>query len=157
MSLREMFSCYVSHHYRGNKQVFPPILQFFEDTNRYGESKAIFAKGKSFVFTFDYEAPELEVRAIVRYCEKDGTITVSVGNSGLPFEVKRSKPRYQRLLNQIDTYIQQRRSMWNEEKPQAKLPIAIKNFPVHRENTIFPSAIALYQIRIAKTRKIHAR
>jgi hypothetical protein len=51
-----MFSCYVSHHYRGNKQVFQPILQFFEDTNRYteqqwekkylGESKAIFAKGK---------------------------------------------------------------------------------------------------------------
>ena len=116
MSLREMFSCYVSHHYRGNKQVFQPILQFFEDTNRYteqqwekkylGESKAIFAKGKSFVFTFDYEAPELEVRAIVRYCEKDGTITVSVGNSGLPFEIKRAKPRYQRLLNQIDTYIQ---------------------------------------------------
>ena len=61
------------------------------------ETRAVFAKGKSLAFTFDYEFSVLEVRSIIAYSEADGTITVSVGKSGFPFEAKLAKPRYQEL------------------------------------------------------------
>ena len=115
MSLKEIFSCYVSNTYSGDKQAFERIQQYFEDAGRYtehqwkqkeaGETKAVFAKGKSVAFTFDYESSVLEVRSIIDYSEADGTITVSVGNSGFPFEARLAKPRYQELLSEIDAYI----------------------------------------------------
>ena len=117
MPLKEIFSCYVSNTYFGDKQAFERIQQYFEDAGRYTEeqwkqkkaddTKAVFAKGKSIAFTFDYESSVLEVRSIIDYSEADGTITVSVGNSGFPFEAKLAKPRYQELLNKIDAYIKE--------------------------------------------------
>jgi len=117
MSLKELFSCYVSNTYAGDKQAFERIQQYFEDAGRYteeqwkqkkaDETKAVFAKGESVAFTFDYESSALEVRSIIDYSETDGTITVSVGNSGFPFEAKLAKPRYQELLNKIDAYIKE--------------------------------------------------
>ncbi len=117
MSLKEIFSCYVSNTYRGDQQAFQRIQQYFEDAGRYTEekwkqkkaddTKAVFAKGKSVAFTFDYQSSVLEVRSIIDYSEPDGTITVSVGNSGFPFEARLAKPRYQELLNKIDAYIRE--------------------------------------------------
>ena len=115
MSLKEIFSCYVSNTYSGDQQAFARIQQYFEDAGRYteekwkqkkaDETKAVFAKGKSVAFTFDYHSSVLEVRSSIAYSEADGTITVSVGNSGFPFEAKLAKPRYQELLNKINDYI----------------------------------------------------
>lgn len=115
MSLEEVFSCYVSNNYSGDQQAFRRIQKYFEDAGRYTEekwhqksaddTKASFAKGESVAFTFDYQSPVLEVRSIITYSEADGTITVSVGNSGFPFEARLAKPRYQRLLDKIDAYI----------------------------------------------------
>ncbi len=117
MLLKEIFSCYVSKTYHGDKQAYERIQQYFEDAGRYtedqwkqkkaDETKVVFAKGKSVAFTFDYESSVLEVRSIIHYSEPDGTITVSVGNSGFPFEARLAKPRYQELLNKIDTYIKE--------------------------------------------------
>ena len=117
MSLKEIFSCYVSKTYTGDKQAFDRIQQYFEDAGRYteeqwkqkkaDETEVVFAKGKSVAFTFDYQSPILEVRCIVEYSDEDGTITVGVGNSGFPFEAKWAKPRYQKLLNKIDAYIKE--------------------------------------------------
>ena len=117
MSLKEIFSCYVSNTYRGDQQAFQRIQQYFEDAGRHTEekwnqkkaddTKAVFAKGKSVAFTFDYESSVLEVRSIIDYSEPDGTITVSVGNSGFPFEARLAKPRYQELLIKIDAYIKE--------------------------------------------------
>jgi hypothetical protein len=45
------------------------------------------------------------VRSIVAYSEADGTITVSVGNSGFPFEPLLSKPRYEKLLEEVNAFI----------------------------------------------------
>lgn len=119
MSLKEIFSCYVLQTYSGDKEAFERIQQYFEDAGRYTEeqwkqkkaddTKAVFAKGKSIAFTFDYESPVLEVRCIIDYSDEDGTITVSVGNSGFPFEAKIAKPRYQKLLNKIDAYIKEQK------------------------------------------------
>ena len=115
MSLKEIFSCYVSNKYTGSKQAFHEIQRYFDDANRFTEeeweqkkgddNRAVFAKGKSVAFTFHYESSTLEVRTIVDYEEDEGTITVSVGNSGFPFEAKLAKPRYQELLNKIDAWI----------------------------------------------------
>ena len=117
MSLKEIFSCYVSNTYRGDQQAFQRIRQYFQDAGRYTEekweqkkaddSKAVYAKGKSLAFTFDYQSSVLEVRSIIDYSQPDGTITVSVGNAGFPFEARLAKPRYQELLNKIDAYIKE--------------------------------------------------
>ena len=115
MTLKEIFSCYVSNTYTGDKQAFLEIQKYFEDANQFTEdewkqkkdddNKAVFAKGKSVAFTFDYRSSKLEIRSIVNYVEDEGTITVSVGNSGFPFEAKLAKPRYQEMLNKIDAWI----------------------------------------------------
>ena len=117
MPLKEIFSCYVSNTYSGDKHAFECIQKYFEDAVRYteeqwkqkkaDETKAVFAKGKSIAFTFDYESSVLEVRSIIDYSEADSTITVSVGNSGFPFEARLAKPRYQELLNKIGAYIKE--------------------------------------------------
>jgi len=115
VSLKEIFSCYVSTTYRGDKEAFERIQQYFKDDGRATENqwkkrnaddtKAVFTAGKSFLFTFDYESSALEVRSIVAYSEADGTITVSVGNSGFPFEPLLSKPRYEKLLEKVNAFI----------------------------------------------------
>ncbi len=129
MSLKEIFSCYVANTYRGDQQAFQRIQQYFEDAGRYTEekwkqkkaddTKAVFAKGESVAFTFDYESPVLEVRSIIDYSEPDGTITVSVGNSGFPFEARLAKPRYQELLIKIDAYIREQGIEVKPEQPNA--------------------------------------
>ena len=115
MWLKEIFSCYVSNTYRGDQRAFQRIQQYFEDAGRYTEekwrqkktddTKAVYAKGKKVALSFDYQSPALEVRSIIDYSEPDGTIMVSVGNSGFPFEARLAKPRFQALLNKIDAYI----------------------------------------------------
>ncbi|MDB4766128.1 hypothetical protein OAG71_00425 [bacterium] len=105
----------MSNTYAGDKQAFLEIQQYFEDANRFTEAewkqkkdeenRVVFAKGKSVAFTFNYESSVLEIRTIVDYSEDERIITVSVGNSGFPFEAKVAKPRYQELLNKIDTWI----------------------------------------------------
>lgn len=115
--LKDIFSCYVSKTYLGDQQAFQQIQQYFEFAMRYTEEKwkqkkgeattAVFAKGKSLAFTFDYRSPVLEMRSIIDYSESDGTITISVGNSSFPFEARLAKPRYQELLAKIDTYIRE--------------------------------------------------
>lgn len=115
MWLEEIFSCYVSNTYRGNQEAFQRIQQYFEDAGRYTEEKwrqkktdhttAVYAKGQKVALTFDFQSPVLEVRSIIDYSEPDGTIMVSVGNSGFPFEARLARPRFQALLNKIDAYI----------------------------------------------------
>jgi len=115
MLLKEIFTCYVSSTYAGDKKAFEKIQHYFQDAKRYTEekwkqgknddTKAVFSKGKSLAFTFDYGSSVLEVRSIVDYSENDEQIIVSVGNSGFPFEAQLAKPRYQELLNKIDTWI----------------------------------------------------
>ncbi|MBV7327999.1 hypothetical protein KFU94_07010 [Chloroflexi bacterium TSY] len=115
MLLNEIFSCYVSNTYQGDKQTFKQIQRYFEEVGLGGEerwrqvkadeTRVIFAKGKSVAFTFDYQSEILEVRSRIDYTEPDGLITVSVGNSGFPFEARLAKSRYQMLLNKIDAYL----------------------------------------------------
>lgn len=110
-----LFSSYVSRTYRGDRDAFERIQNYFSEVARLTEdawvqvrdeeTEAVFKKGTEVAFTFDYRSPTLEVRSIITHDTSAETITVTVGNKGFPGEVHMAKPRYQALLDKIDEYV----------------------------------------------------
>lgn len=104
----------VSHVSRGSNSVRenPGVLEkaspYREEEWKKGTvepGRAVYSKGESIVFMFNYTSPTLEVKAILEHSEPERLVTLSIGNSGFPFEPLMAKPRYQALLKKIDKFI----------------------------------------------------
>ena len=115
MKLKEIISCYSAKVYECERSTFDKSVSVFQDhanpfENDWREStklndKVIFKKGASICPTFTYSGPILEVKAIFKFDSTKQLMTVSVGNSGFPFEPLMSKQRYISLMENIHKFL----------------------------------------------------
>jgi len=129
MKLKEIISCYVTRTYRCDRAGFQELTRKFQqrgnsfeqDWRKQQESagKVVFQKG-AVVALSSYSGPALQVRVVFEHDERTGQMTVSVGNSGFPFEPLLSKTRYAQLSASIHRFVQEQDANIEEAAPASR-------------------------------------
>lgn len=111
MRWREVISCWVSRTWScadaESYTSWAKALRDWAGRNDWAEKpsgshEVRFRRGARLLFTFDYAGGRGEVQARLRFDPYRERMTLSVGNTGFPFEAMLSRPKYERVLEQVD-------------------------------------------------------